>query len=70
MCEITFEIIPKRKSKGRIYGFLSVKAGGDAHHADLRGNQVAESVEPVHVGLQVAGLLVIAEAVLQRRNFN
>lgn len=39
----------------------------DAHHADFRGHQVAESVEPLHVGFQVAGLLVVTEAALRQR---
>ena len=36
------------------------------HHADLCGHQIAESVEPLHVSFQVAGLLVITEAALQQ----
>lgn len=35
------------------------------HHADLRGHQVTEPVEPFHVRLQVGGLLVVAEASLK-----
>lgn len=42
-----------------------------AHHADLCGHQVAESVEPFHVCFQVAGLLPITVAALQQqRTFN
>lgn len=38
----------------------------DAHHADFCRHQVAESVEPLHVGLQVARLLVVAVAALEQ----
>lgn len=38
------------------------------HHADFRGHQIAESVEPFHVRFQVAGLLAIAEAALQKQH--
>lgn len=38
----------------------------DTDHADFCRHQVAESVEPLHIGLQVAGLLVIAVAALKQ----
>lgn len=43
----------------------SESENSDAHHADFRSHQVAESVEPLHVGLQVARLLVVAVAALK-----
>lgn len=39
------------------------------YHADLSGHQVAESVEPADVGLQVAGLTLSEETLMgQKRN--
>lgn len=38
----------------------------DTHHADLCGYQVAESVEPLHIRLQVAGFLMSAKTFLRR----
>lgn len=36
------------------------------YHADLSGHQVAESVEPVDVGLQVAGLALSKETLMEK----
>lgn len=37
------------------------------HHADLRGDQVAQSVEPADVGLQVAGFTLPEETLTGKK---
>lgn len=37
------------------------------HHADLRGDQVAQSVEPADVGLQVTGFTLPEETLTDKK---
>lgn len=48
------------------YRELEQRQKACSHHADFRGNQVAEAVKPLHVSLQAACFLPFTVATLER----